>query len=159
LIICGCKSYYQLRNKSAFFMIKIIALTTLLIFALSYTASSQIDIYLKEYKTYITPAKCKDSLIHYNKDSSYVKIDLFNCKGKMSIKELDRHGTLVATGQYQASLDTLKQYVDRFNLSGDLMDVTVGRYFQPLRDGVWIFYENGLPARQERYKRGVLIKD
>ena len=110
-------------------MIKIIALTTLLIFALSYTASSQIDIYLKEYKTYITPAKCKDSLIHYNKDSSYVKIDLF------------------------------KQYVDRFNLSGDLMDVTVGRYFQPLRDGVWIFYENGLPARQERYKRGVLIKD
>lgn len=140
-------------------MKKIIVLTLLFIVALTYTASSQIDIYLKEYKTFITPAKCKDSLIHYNNDSSYVKINLFNCKGAMSIKEFDRHGTLVAVGQYQASLDTLKEYVDRFNLSGELMEVTVLRYFQPLRDGVWIFYENGLPARQERYKRGVLIRD
>lgn len=140
-------------------MKKTVVLILLFILALAYTASSQIDIYLKEYKTFITPGKCKDSLIHYNHDSSYVAIQLFNCKGAMSIKEFDRHGTLVAAGQYQASLDTLKEYVDKFNLSGELMDVTVLRYFQPLRDGVWIFYEKGLPVRQERYKRGVLIRD
>ncbi len=140
-------------------MTKIITLTGLFICTLVCTASSQVDIYLRDYKTYITPMKCRDSLIQYIKDSSFVKINLFNCKGKMSIKEFDNNGALLVTGQYEASLDTLKEYVDVFNLCGEIIAIKVYKYFQPLRTGVWIFYENQIVKRREKYKRGILLKE
>lgn len=140
-------------------MIKIITLTGLFICTLVFTASSQIDIYLKEYKTYITPTKCKDSIVQYIKDSSFVKINLLNCEGKMNIKEFDRNGTLLVIGQYRTSLDTLKEYVDVFNIFGDITAIKVNKYFQPLRDGIWTFYENGIIKRKERYRQGLLIRE
>ena len=77
-------------------------------------ANSQIDIFLKEYGEYITSRKCKDSIVKYIKDSSFLEISLFTCKGEMYIQEFDRNGVLLTSGAYQASLDTLKEYVDVF---------------------------------------------
>ena len=119
----------------------------------------QIDIFLSDYKEYITPRKCNDSITHYLKDSSFLNLKLANCKGKMSIKQYDRNGNLLLAGQYVASLDTLKEYVDVFNLVGEITAIKVYKYFQPLRDGIWVFYEMNEIKKKEKYKRGILIKE
>lgn len=140
-------------------MRKNIGLICFLIFVLIMKGNSQTDIYLKEYKIYFTPKKCKDSTTQYLKDSSFIKINLFSCKGKMNIKEFDRNGTLLATGQYEASLDTLKEYVDVFDLLGELKEIKVYKYFQPIKNGIWIYYENGEIKKKEKYRRGILLKE
>src|SRR5690242_16552066 len=113
-------------------MIKKIGL--IFIFSITYinNANSQIIIYLKEYKIYFTPKKCKDSVTYYLNDSSFLKIDLLSCKGKMNIREFNKAGSLVLSGQYSSSLDTLKEYIDQYNLIGDIIAIKVTKYFQPL---------------------------
>lgn len=128
-------------------------------FTLSNCSYGQIDIFLSDYKAYITPLRCNDLITHYLKDSSFLKLQLANCKGKMSIKQYDSNGNLVLMGQYVASLDTLKEYVDVFNLVGEITAIKVYKYFQPLRDGIWVFYEMNEIKRKEKYKRGILIKE
>lgn len=128
----------------------------LVLLSVSY-GHAQTDIFLSEYKEYITPRKCNDSIRHYLKDSSFLQLKLYNCKGKMSVKQYGRNGELLATGQYIASLDTLKEYVVVYSLSDNSETVKVHKFFQPLKEGEWIFYQNGQERRREKYKRGILV--
>jgi hypothetical protein len=120
---------------------------------------AQIDIYLSDYKINITPKKCNDKRSIYLTDSSLLKIDLLNCKGKMNIQQFGKTGILLLSGQYCASLDTLKQYVQVLNLSLELVKIKVRKFFEPLKDGTWIYYQNGQIDRKEKYNKGILIKE
>jgi hypothetical protein len=141
------------------YMKRILLLIFVFIFGLAVDGTGQTDIYLQDYKIYIAPKKCKDSIMQYLVDSSSVKINLLNCKGKMNIKEFDRSGVLLVTGQYEGSLDTLKEYVDVFDIFGELKAIEVHKYFQPIKNGVWTYYENGAVKKKEKYNLGVLIKE
>lgn len=118
----------------------------------------QIDIYLRDFKINMTPKKCNDQRVIYLPDSSYIKVNLINCKGKMTIQQFDHGGLLILRGEYSASLDTLKEYASEYDLFGDLTKIKVHKYFEPLKNGVWFYYQNSQISRREEYKKGVLIK-
>lgn len=118
---------------------------------------AQTDIFLSDFKEYITPVKCKDSITHFLKDSSFLKLEIYNCMGEMKIKQFNRTGEILITGQYIASLDTLKEYLAVYNLGDVIGRIEVHNFFQPLKDGVWVYYQNGKEMRKEKYKQGMLI--
>jgi len=130
-----------------------------LIIIVNVSCYGQTHIYLSDYGFYFVPNKCNDTLSRRVNDSTYIKLKLSNCRGQMTIQQFDKKGVLVLSGFYCSSLDTLKQYLAKYDLWGNLFKIEVQKYFQPLKDGVWIFYYDGQIERKEKYKKGILFKE
>jgi hypothetical protein len=101
-----------------------------------------------------------DSLKITSNDSSIYLINILNCKGKLSFSKYTRDLVLELKGNYAEALDTLKNYANVFDLEGFPIRYYVFKYFQPLRDGKWIYYNpDGSIKKQEEYFKGLLKKD
>src|SRR5687767_4666537 len=111
-----------------------------LLLLLSFRLCAQVDIYIREHKITITPKTCNEERIIKFPDSSYIKINLVSCWGKLSLQNFDKKGVLLAEGYYCESLDTLKEYVTVHSLDFSDEKMIVYKYFEPLKDGIWTFY-------------------
>lgn len=134
-------------------------LLMLLLAMLSLTTYSQTDIYLEDFKQKISPLKCNDVITKYLNDSSHLKIKLYDCRGKMDLEKFDKMGNLVLKGNFENSLDTLKHYIVQFSAIDLSEKIIVHKYFEPLKEGVWIYYKDGKEMRREKYKAGILVKE
>jgi hypothetical protein len=89
-----------------------------------------------------------------------IKGTLETCKGRMSIEVFVEDSILFCKGGYLESLDTLKAYTQSFYLDEDKTVIEVFKYFEPLKEGDWYFYDGkGNFLRREEYKRGIKIRE
>lgn len=116
-------------------------------------------IYFSEFEIYLTPQKCTDTLKYFFGDSSYILVKLYDCNGASSFVIYDSKNDIKASGYYAKSIDTLKKYVSVYDYNGDLLRIEVLKYFEPLKEGSWFYYENRKLVRSERYKLGVKLNE
>lgn len=121
--------------------------------------AQQIEIYFSEFKTYLRPQKCDDTLRYFTSDSSLILVKLDNCEGASSFVVFNKKKEIKFSGYYAKSLDTLKQYVGVYDYKGDVLRIEVLKYFEPLKDGNWFYYENGKLIRREKYKSGIKLQE
>ena len=125
-----------------------------------YMDSRKVSIYINEYDYSFTPQKndCIDTLVKMTNDGRELKIILFDCKGKMHL-ECFKNRKKIEEGDYSNSLDLLKKYINTIDGITGVQRVKVYEFYQPLRLGVWSFYDgNGKLLRKEVYKEGVKQK-
>jgi hypothetical protein len=133
----------------------ILILLFLLLFSNGY---SQVPIRIKEYGIFFTAIKCQDELkIPLQKDNQYALINLFDCKGAMHI-DIFNGKNKIESGSYINSIDTLKEYVTKTNIGiNTKSEIIVKRYFQPIRDGEWFYYNKlGHVYKKENYVKGII---
>ena len=118
-----------------------------------------VEIYLKEFGVYFLPdsCQCKMEVETYGEARGKLLIDLLSCKGKMNVRQVDSKGKLVAEAIYEESLDTLKRYSVGRSAVIDTSTLSVMKYFQPLPDGIWKFFNNG-KVDTVVYKGGLEMK-
>ncbi len=116
-------------------------------------------IYFSEFDIYLTPQKCTDTLKYFFGDSSYILIKLHDCEGASSFVIYNNKKDIKSSGFYSKSLDTLKKYVSVYDYSGNLVRIEVLKYFEPLKESDWYYYENKKLIRKEKYKLGVKLKE
>lgn len=120
--------------------------------------SKKISIYLREYNYSFTPQKegCVDTLSKKLEDGRELKIFLFDCKGKMHI-ECYKNKNKIEEGDYISSLDLLKKYITTVNGISGGEKIGVYEFYEPLRSGSWIFYDNkGKLLFKKIYKEGIV---
>jgi antitoxin component YwqK of YwqJK toxin-antitoxin module len=116
-------------------------------------------ILIDDYKIILNNVKpfCNDSLTKYVGNDRKVVVHLSDCMGKMYVK-VYKNNKILEEGNYVNSLDTLKGYTYKNTLGGE-KEIVVEKYFQPLRNGVWVFYKHkGNILRKVNYKNGVRIQ-
>lgn len=120
-------------------------------------------IYLEEYGyTLIVDKKCKGIFLVTLSENRTIKINLFNCRGKMNVKCYGNTGKLLEVGSYIGSLDLLKKYVENITFSQRhpghrKISIGIYKYYQPLRDGRWHFYNDDKLFMIKNYEKGILI--
>jgi hypothetical protein len=116
-------------------------------------------IYFSEFEIYLTPQRCTDTLKYFFNDSSYILIKLYDCDGVSSFVVYNNKRDIKVSGFYAKSLDTLKTYVPVYDFNGDVLRIEVLKYFEPLKEGNWYYYENRKLVRREKYKLGVKLNE
>jgi len=120
----------------------------------------EVPLQIKELKS--SERLPKGEFEYYEADNFMVTGNIETCKGKMQLEIFSKlDTTLIAKGEFIESLDTLKHYVSDFIIGyDDAEKINVYSYFQPLKEGVWFYYdENGQLLRKEEYKRGIKISE
>ena len=114
---------------------------------------------LAEYNyTFIPQGRCSDTLVGNIEGSKFIKIFLFDCKGKMNVECFNKDSILLEKGSYINSLDLLKSYYYASDASRSKTTVKIISYYQPLRDGIWYFYdEKGKLVLNKMYEKGIAI--
>ncbi len=97
---------------------------------------------------------CQDSLTEYTRDRRQVNVLLNDCMGRMYVK-VYKNKKLLEEGSYTNSLDTLKGYTYKKTIGSGQKEMVVEKYFQPLRDGTWFFYNQKGVARKVNYIKGI----
>lgn len=111
-------------------------------------ANSQVKIWFEDFDISFYPKKCVDTLsfdiIKTEYKNTKLIVYLSDCKGKCSIKVIDKNGIVRLDGTYANSYDTLKKYsnakVMGKGIKKYVYQVRVLEYFSPLRIGRWNFY-------------------
>jgi antitoxin component YwqK of YwqJK toxin-antitoxin module len=114
-------------------------------------------IIIEDYNIVLANIKspCQSNIIEHTRDGKKITIQLLDCMGKMNLK-VYRNNKILEEGSYINSLDTLKGYVYKKTLGSFEKEIVVERYFQPLRDGTWRFYNSkGILYKKVNYIRGV----
>jgi hypothetical protein len=123
---------------------------SVMIFYLSlFNAFSQVKIYLEDFDIAFYPKKCTDSISFDIKKGEYkntkLLVNLLECEGKCSIQITDKKGITRLLGSYINSRDTLKKYsnarVMGRNSKKYVYQIRILKYFSPLRNGIWNFYD------------------
>ena len=88
----------------------------------------------------------------------YSVCTLEDSRGAMSVKTYTTNHVLIREGRYVNSIDTFKSCVvveDPYNPG--TRQVIVERYFHPLKNGLWRYYNvKGKVIREERWSQGIL---
>jgi hypothetical protein len=139
--------------------VNIICLIVLLCFGDYTLQKKRYRIKLVEYNFMFVPQKrCTDSIKEILPDGRLLKIKLFDCKGKLSLECYNSRLVLLEEGEYVNSLDLLKSYYYVVDAERRATGIGVSEFYQPLRDGVWRFYnDSGKITWNVIYKNGVLI--
>ena len=109
------------------------------------------------YSKYLNNIPLKDTFkVKFEKDYN-AKIFLYDCKGEMYLK-LYKNQTLIKEGNYINSLDTLKMYAYNIDPFDGKIYILVRSYFEPLKCGTWIYYdEKGRFLNEAKFE--VLLAD
>lgn len=138
--------------------ISFFALLVLVMASSFYRNERKISIYLEEYNYFFTPQKsdCVDTIVEKLEDGRILKIFLAECKGRMHLV-CYKGKNKIEEGNYINSLDLLKKYSKGVNALSGKRKITVKEYYQPLRSGEWLFYnDNGKLIGKKQYVEGVL---
>lgn len=122
------------------------------------TQKGHYRIKLKEYDITLIPNNCKDSILKIDQlNNRFFKIFLKDCKGALKLECYRLADSLLQEeGSYISSLALLSSYTNSVNPTTGETKVAVSKYYQPLRNGVWRYYDySGI--RTETYKRGVVV--
>lgn len=121
------------------------------------------EIYLEDYRyTFLPNEKCNDTLIDTLGNGHIIKLNLFNCMGQIDL-ECYYKNSLLEKGAYCASLGMLKKYSYFKMYIPDKYPGHVKSFFkiisfyQPLRDGIWCFYNDGRLYMKKNYDKGILV--
>jgi hypothetical protein len=117
---------------------------------------------LNEYKYTFIPRECKGDFSVVILGGRKLKIHLIDCKGKMNLECYDRSLELIEKGSYINSLDLLKSYYYAVSIGKNIdrqhnVSIKISSYYQPLRDGVWYFYNHRRLVMKKKYNAGILI--
>ncbi len=128
-----------------------------ILFVLTKDLSGQV-LRLKEYGLYVSPTKCMDTITEELRDNRTIKIYLYDCKGEMRV-EIYSGNKIVEKGTYINSLDTLKGYSLEKDLRTGDKKITVESYFEPLRNGEWVFSDTKKRINIiKHYDRGIELR-
>lgn len=142
---------------------KIILMLVLMILLTSFQIDKKIRrIILKEYEKnggIILPTKLKNENINCELfDGSFLTIQLQDYRGQMVIKHYSKDAILLEEGGYINSLDLLRIYNTSVEMTTGKKEISVIEYYQPLREGMWHFYQKGRIKKTLLYKRGLVDK-
>lgn len=142
-------------------MKKIYVFIFLITFALISYPQSNCKISIR-VKTEVIDRFINFHLGEFNKklDNGYtIKGTLETCKGLMNIEIYNEDSILINRGSFIESLDTLSHYVSVFTVDFvDTEEIVVTPYFQPLKNGIWYFYdEKGNFFSKKMYQSGVIM--
>lgn len=77
-----------------------------------------------------------------NNDGSYRVYRIYNNYGKADFESYNKNKMLIEKGSYSESLDTLKRYSYRINpVYPYEAKILIERYFEPLKNGIWLYYD------------------
>ncbi|MBW7943714.1 MAG: hypothetical protein H3C64_15360 [Candidatus Kuenenia stuttgartiensis] len=136
-------------------------LTILLLVILSISGEVQNGKYrikVEEYDLTLIPKSCRDSIFKKDEQNNlFFKIFLKDCKGAMKLECYNlSDSTLKEKGEYTSSLALLSSYISSVNGTTGETKILVSKYYQPLRDGIWEFYDSA-GIKSKIYKRGILV--
>lgn len=123
------------------------------------TAKAQVDIRIKDYGILLSDFHCQDTLTIKLKAKKYALIKLHDCMGAMDI-EIHNGNNIIEAGTYSNSLDTLKAYGTStiFGPSA-IRKIVIVKYFQPIKNGEWIYYKKNKIYRRVWYVDGFILKE
>jgi hypothetical protein len=120
--------------------------------------SEKIRIKLAEYNyTFIPQHKCRDTFFTKIEGNRFLKIYLFSCKGQMNVECYNEDSVIIEKGSYENSLDLLKNYYFANNATEHKTKIKVANYYQPLRNGIWYFYNEGKLVFKRIYDGGIVV--
>lgn len=113
---------------------------------------------LKEFDITLVPENCKDSILKIDQfNNRFFKIQLKDCKGALSLQCFNlTDSVLQQEGSYISSLELLSSYTHSVNATTGKTEVVVSKYYQPLKDGIWHYYDSS-GIKIETYDKGILI--
>lgn len=115
-------------------------------------------IIFSEYGVQINGIEKLGDTVYYEKSAiEKFKFVFYERMGKCYCERFIK-GKIFQKGNYENSLDTLKQYVSSRNNHGATSPITVRTYFEPLRNGIWVTYK-GKKEIKENYIMGLLQKE
>jgi hypothetical protein len=122
------------------------------------TPLDTLDIYLREFDVSFSPENCVGKQrVELNDDTGYVSVDLYDCKGRMKFSQFNKAGILQVEGFYVNSIDTLKKYSMARSAVNGSKRLFIYKYFEPLADSTWTYYENGKPSTKKVFHGGILV--
>ena len=118
-------------------------------------AQAIIPIQFPEYNVSVeTPFKAGDTITYNFSGREYFRFVFFDPRGKCYCERY-LNKKLYEKGYYENSLDTLKTYAAKVGGHGRSSKVFVVKFFQPLKNGEWTTFKNGV-AEHTRYDMGVV---
>ncbi len=128
---------------------------------LCWSQTWSIPIYFPEYSRYIrlsNDVRLNDTVTFVHSPNIYFRFVFFDKMGK-SYCEVYKKKKLYEKGYYENSLDTLKRYSSSVKGRGKRGKISVLKYFEPLKNGVWIETVKGkLKRKNYAMGEGVLIQ-
>jgi len=114
-----------------------------------------VPIIFSDYGVQINSIEKLGDTVYYEKSSiEKFKFVFYDSMGKCYCERFVK-GKIFQKGSYENSLDTLKQYVSGRTNHGITTPITIRSYFEPLKNGLWITYQNNKEIKEE-YIMGVL---
>jgi len=87
-----------------------------------------------------------------------MKIYFKSLLGACSVEVLDLNNNLIAKGEYMESLAMLCKYDRWYDYIGHSWHITPSRYYQPLKEGLWIERNVEGIMETKRYHLGFLLE-
>jgi hypothetical protein len=118
--------------------------------------SCNVDIFIKEFNVYVQGKVNFNNSAWLNNGDS-LSFFLYDCKGAMRLKLMNRKGKVKEEGEFINSLDTLKEYTTLLDSLG-IGKIIISQYFEPLKQGEWKYYDvkTGKLIKKETYTSGIL---
>ncbi len=121
-------------------MKKLVALLFIVSFS-SFQTVKKRRIIIKEYPgATILPRKLNEIIFEDLFDQRFIKVKVFSYKGKMHLECYSKDSILLEVGDYTNSLSLLRK--QNFAIvAGGGENINVTEYYEPLRNGKWLFYD------------------
>ncbi|MBI2967243.1 MAG: hypothetical protein HYY40_05455 [Bacteroidetes bacterium] len=111
-----------------------------------------IEIYIEDYGSFYPKRLGYDTIVLGN-NNYFAKVNLYDFRGKMQIAIFRPDSTLEVSGFFDNALDTFRAYSYIDNPDRDEMKISVEKYFEPLKDSIWYYFnEKGDTLKKRRYK-------
>lgn len=130
------------------------------LFCISYSFPEKEKYRIKiiDYGYTFIPQKINSTIWGRLDDKRLLKIKVKDYKGEMHLECFSKDSVLIEQGNYINSLELLVSY--KYIVDGTSLRQRIGvvKYYEPLRNGVWNFYDSsGIIVLKKKYKEGILI--
>ena len=87
------------------------------------------------------------------------EVEIYNDMGKSYLKLFQRGGNIKYEGEYIESIGLLHRYIEYMDPNSLEKSIRIQEYYQPLKDGKWIYYnDTGKIIKEVTYAKGI-VKD
>ncbi len=150
--------YRGLLNKILFMKVSFIIILGLICLSFSFFEKEKYRIKIADYGYTFIPQQVNATIWGRLDDTRLLKIYVKSYRGEMHIKCFSKDSVLIEQGNYINSLELLVSY--KYVIDGTTLKqrISVVKYYQPLRNGVWDFYNSsGIIFLKKKYDAGILI--
>lgn len=133
----------------------LVLIVSLLLLSNKGYSQEKIPIKFSEYGITISIPNRLGDTFYYNKSNKEdFKFIFYSKKGKCYCERYVNK-KLYEKGNYENSLDTLKEYTSGHRLNGKHGPIKVKKYFEPLKNGEWTIYKK-MGFEMEIYDMGIM---